>query len=530
MINAIKSLSTIEKGLLLSILIVAIPALFINLGLRVFYEDEGIRGLVALEMMLSGNYITPTLNDTFYYSKPPLYNWILILFFKCFGGISEWTLRIPTIIFLSIYTWFIVYINEKFLGIRQALLVGLAFLTCGRILFWDSMLGYIDMSYSLVSYAMIMLFYVKWKYPKYEVTAFIASAFLLAIGYMLKGFPSFLFYGFGVVSIMILDRSLSILKSKWLYISMLIPLMIIGGYYWVYSHYNDASNTLSPLLDQSTRRTIVRYDVLSMVKHIFTYPFENIYHFFPWTFMVIALLRKDLLQLIRAHAFVTFCVVSFLLNIIVYWVSPEVYPRYILMLVPLLFTVTTYAFYKAPSMPKRIIQLFFKVLICVAPLIIFALTVKFWYALDAGLIMASMICGIVGCILIWIYFKKKNTLLLLLVLSLLLVRVVFNITIIPDRHSRDFAKVAKADALRIAESYPESTFTLYGNSKLDYTSSLYISKERMIQNTRSEEWQGVEYLIVDTVRTQFPDCKYNIIDSFKIRELKKTMIIVECES
>ncbi len=523
------TLSTVEKGLLLSVLIVAIPALFINLGLRVFYEDEGIRGLVALEMMLSGNYITPTLNDTFYYSKPPLYNWILVLFFKCFGGISEWSLRIPTVIFLAIYTGLILVVNQRFLDLKKAIIIALAFLTCGRILFWDSMLGYIDMSYSLVSYAMIMLFYIKWKYPKYDMQAYLTSALLLAIGYMLKGFPSFLFYGFGLMAVMVLTRSLDVLKNKWLYISLCIPVLVIGAYYWVYGSYNDATKTLSPLLDQSTRRTIVRYDIVSMIKHIFSYPFENLYHFFPWTIMVIGLLRLDVIRLIRSNDFIAFCTLSFMLNISVYWVSPEVYPRYILMLIPLLFTVITFAYFHAPSFPRRVMDLLFKILVLVAPMIITALLIKFWNALDAGFVIASVICLVASTVLLWVYFKKKNTLLLLLVISLLLVRVVFNFTIITDRHKRDFAVIAKSEALRIAESYPDGVFTLYENSKLDYTSSLYMSNKRMIQNKRSDDWKKTDYLIVDTVRTDFPACNYSILDSFKIREQKKTMLLIRCD-
>ena len=57
------------------ILVLLLPALLINLGLLTLINDEAIRGLVALEMQISGNYITPTLNGAFYYNKPPLYNW-----------------------------------------------------------------------------------------------------------------------------------------------------------------------------------------------------------------------------------------------------------------------------------------------------------------------------------------------------------------------------------------------------------------------------------------------------------------------
>jgi len=72
----------------LSILLL-FPALLINLGLMTFIDDEGIRTLVALEMKLSGNYITPTLHGEFYYNKPPLFNWILLGYFKLLGQINE---------------------------------------------------------------------------------------------------------------------------------------------------------------------------------------------------------------------------------------------------------------------------------------------------------------------------------------------------------------------------------------------------------------------------------------------------------
>ena len=38
---------------------------------------------------------------------------------------------------------------------------------------------------------------------------------------------------------------------------------------------------LTPLVDQATRRTILKYGVGDVIEHIITYPFENIYHFFP---------------------------------------------------------------------------------------------------------------------------------------------------------------------------------------------------------------------------------------------------------
>ena len=60
------------------ILLLLIPALFINLGMSPLIADEATRGMVAFEMQQSGELITPTIHGEYYYNKPPLYNWILL--------------------------------------------------------------------------------------------------------------------------------------------------------------------------------------------------------------------------------------------------------------------------------------------------------------------------------------------------------------------------------------------------------------------------------------------------------------------
>ena len=95
-------------------LLLCIPAFLINLDLLTLNEDESIRALVALEMKLSGEWFTPTLNGTLYFSKPPLYNWLLNISFLICGNINEWALRLPTLLFLAIYAGSIYYYSNKY--------------------------------------------------------------------------------------------------------------------------------------------------------------------------------------------------------------------------------------------------------------------------------------------------------------------------------------------------------------------------------------------------------------------------------
>lgn len=76
-------------------------------------SDEPTRAIVTLEMMVKGNYITPTINGEFYYNKPPLFNWILAGFAYLTGNLNEVIFRLPTVISLLLFALAIFLIGKK---------------------------------------------------------------------------------------------------------------------------------------------------------------------------------------------------------------------------------------------------------------------------------------------------------------------------------------------------------------------------------------------------------------------------------
>ena len=143
------------------------PALLINIGLAPYYSDEPIRGVVSLEMILSGEYLAPTLAGVNYFNKPPLYNWILVAVFKTFGGYDEWIIRIPTLISLIFFAVTIFIFLRKKIGTDLSLIAGFMLITCGDVLFWDSLLGLIDITYSLVVFFNLISIYHFFKREKF---------------------------------------------------------------------------------------------------------------------------------------------------------------------------------------------------------------------------------------------------------------------------------------------------------------------------------------------------------------------------
>ena len=267
------------------------PALLINLGLLAFIDDEGIRSLVALEMDLSGNLITPTLHGSYYYKKPPLYNWILLSWYQTSGSITEFYARIPTIFALLGYAASLFFILKPKYGTKFAFLNAMFLVTCGRILFWDSMLALIDMTFSWVTFLLFMVIYHYFEKEKFW-HLFLISYLLTAVGFLLKGLPAIVFQGTTLLFYFAYRRRFLKLFSIQHILSGLLCVGIIASYYLVYHQYNSLENVFTTLFTESSKRTAAHFGLWKTVQHLVAFPFEMIYHFLPWTIFVILFFKK----------------------------------------------------------------------------------------------------------------------------------------------------------------------------------------------------------------------------------------------
>jgi len=60
---------------------------------RLVHPDEGRYAEIAREMAVSGDWVTPRLNDLKYFEKPPFQYWVTAIAYRAFG-IHEWTARL----------------------------------------------------------------------------------------------------------------------------------------------------------------------------------------------------------------------------------------------------------------------------------------------------------------------------------------------------------------------------------------------------------------------------------------------------
>ena len=512
-------------------LALCLPAFLINLDLLTLNEDESIRALVALEMKLSQDYFTPTLNGTLYYAKPPLYNWILNISYFITGEVNEWALRLPTLFFLVIYGMTIYYYSNKYYDRQFAFINAMLFVTCGRILFWDSMLGYIDMCYSWVTYLELMVIFHCYHKGEY-LRMFLLSSFLAALGFMLKGFPTILFQGLSLVVFFSYKHDLKRLVTKEHLFGILLFSAIVGSYYLYYYSANPDNNAITGLLDQSTRRTLMHdtHTLGDFFRHLLVYPFQNTYDFFPWSIMVIYLFRRDLLHILFKNEFIKYCAIIFAVNILVYWASIEVYPRYILMLIPILFSVFLY-FHKIHYEDESILYKVFIYFSMSTILLGALLSMSFPFLEQLNDVSMPMVKGFsIAAPLIFLsvyFYRNKPQRLITLICALLLIRIGFNWFILPDRYDRDRATDYKQQAIRVGQQYKDLDFRIWDGTKIDYTSSFYITSTRGSISRRDYKHEDENaFYVIDTVKYDIPS-NFEIVDKFQIREKDLILNIIQ---
>lgn len=527
---------TKQKILLLLIAAMLLPALLTNLGLVAFYGDEGIRSLVALEMKISGNYLTPTLFGEFYYNKPPLYNWILLAVFELSGQNDEFIARCTTIFFLLLFAGTVYFFNKNLVSPQEPslrkpittpaasypILPALGLITCGRILFWDSLLALIDICFSWMMYLLFMVVFQQGEKERYG--RLFAWAYLLAaIGFMLKGLPALVFLAISLLTYFIWQKKWSKLFS-WAHTGgILVFFLLVGGYYFLYARQNGLGEVFKTLFQESAKRTFVEYGFGQTLLHLLTFPFELWYHFLPWTLLAVYFFKKNAWQRIRQNKFVTWNLLVFLTTILPYWSSVEVYPRYLFMQVPLIFSAFFYLHFTNEANDlrlKRAVESIFMILCLLAMLA--SLLIPFWKEARSAdfLFLKTAFLFVTLGLLGWLYLQWKMYRMMVFVLVMLVARLGFDWFILPSRARVECSTQVRETTLEAVKNLHGRPLYIYKNSLgFQPVTGYYFTREtgRILRNL-NENFDTSALYIVHT----------GLFDQSQFEEISNITIIWQC--
>lgn len=492
-----------EEVLIAACLLLFLPAYLINLGMNPIMADEPTRAVVAQEMILSGNYLVPTINGEWYYNKPPFYNWLLAGVFLLSGSQSEWMVRLPSVLPLFLYGLTIFWVVRKELSPRIGLLTAIFFVGCGRMLVYSSLLGHIDIFYSWITFLSFWSVYHCY-YAQKWLALFAVSYLLAGIGFLNKGLPSVVFQGITLFTFFVYQRQFRRLLSWQHLAGMGIFALVVGSYYFFYFRENpDIEGYLANLWSESSKRTVVEKAWYESIGHLFLFPFDQAMHLLPGSLLAGYLFHPGFRKQVFEHRFLRFAFWILVSNVVIYWLAPETRPRYVFMLYPLLFVLISYAYvhYKDQGRYRtytRILEYLWWGVCGVFALGVWAalgvdtlqdipfLTLKVWV-----LFSALALCT-------YLYGQLPAQRVVIFMMVWLLFRIGFDWFVIPHRYKVDNWRPAKEYGLKVAEITGDQPLYLRSGFEFNHHLTYYITRERrQILTMNDENTPGIFYICSD---------------------------------
>ena len=516
-----------DHYLMVAALILFFPAHLICLGLAAFNGDEAIRAWVAMEIDFSGNYIATTMHGAPYLNKPPLFNWMILAVTKLMGGYDEWPSRLITVFFLGVFGWSIFRFVRRELNPETGFLAAMMTVTSGRFLFYDSMLGLIDTTYSWTVFLLFMSIYFFGRREQW-LNLFLSTYFLTAIGFMLKGFPAFVFQGLSLPAGLFFFRKPKILFSWQHGAGILLLAGILGAYLAAYAQYRPLEALIPNLLHESVKRTVVEHTLWNTVVHTFQFPFDSLYHFLPFSLLLVLWFDRGLWPKIRSNDFVFFCFVMLAVNLPVYWTSSQVMPRYLLMFIPLFNLVGLYLLdqNRTPATWRyRTLYYLLEALLVFGPLAMAAMPFVDQVNWLPNIVPVSVILTLAMTLVTVMYFVDGRRFLWWFILAMLIVRIGFDLIILPVRHHENDTSIARRDAIQLAEKHRDRRWYVWADSETREPAMFYATAKLgyIIERTDRRDIPNALYLV--NLR-QYPDFDGKCLDTLRTDYKTTTLLLM----
>ncbi len=273
-----------KKGRVLSLLIASAVLLFTLLGARDIWTQEHRWADIVSGMFYRHDFLHPYLGNQDYYDKPLLSYWLIAIFAKIWGGLTTFTLRLPSALAGLLAVWSIYQLGAQLKDRALGLLAGWLLLTTFYFIFWarTSSADMLNLAGSL--------FAIAWYFQKRAVATWRDYAvffMIIALTALCKGLIGAIIPAIAVAIDLVLSQSL----KKHLRFAVLPGLVIalfvyllpfIASSYWNHSGYHE--NGLYLVYRENVLRYFHPFDHQGP---IYTYLIYLPLYLLPWTIFFI---------------------------------------------------------------------------------------------------------------------------------------------------------------------------------------------------------------------------------------------------
>jgi 4-amino-4-deoxy-L-arabinose transferase-like glycosyltransferase len=458
------------------VLLLSISALSIGLSKGPFLLEEPRRAIVALEMLISGNFWIPTIHGENYFNKPPLFNWLVAGGFKLFG-IHEWVPRAITLLSHLAIALLIVGIGKSHLKKRTAYMAASLYLIGADILFYFSFLGEIDIFFSLLIVLAWFGFYHYAEKDKF-LSAFLMLYVFSGLAFLTKGLPALIFVGLSLMGWFTYTREWKKLFSWQHACAVLVLLSILLIYLYPYWKSSMLDSLLNTLWSQSSERAAKDYSLATRLMSLFAFPLFLLKDILPGSLLLLFFNRDYFSKAyLREHKFLVFCLLIFAVNILVYWISPGSRSRYIYMFHPLILLWASHLYYQSADQSKLKItfeKVIRQIVYAIPLVLVIALFVVPMKIQSTGTFLPILTALALGILLIVMGRRLTWSDMYVLIMLLLVLRALGGWIITEERKHFSNAAKDKELGMLLATEIGGEKVLLESNTKISFTTSFYL--------------------------------------------------------
>ncbi len=368
--NLFKQLQLNNNKFLGLICLLAIGSFLLTLNLPLVGE-EGVYTNAALEMMFTKKYNFATLYGNFY-PRPPLYNWLIILFGKLFGAKNiVLGARLVTMTATSITAVLLFFITKKAIQFNQTItfkskfaLFTVAVFLSGDLLFKRGWLAYSDPLFAMFVFASMALLIVG-SLKNNLFLIFLANCCLF-FGFLSKTHTIYVFYAITYLTLLFFGSEKFLLKFKTISLHLLFICLTFA-----YDFYFNESHFFITTVADIERLLGLRHNPEAALWHnIIVFPIKTWLALLPGSLIILLALLKiknklgffSFNQNIYKHANTNIPSIKIILlitfgNFIPYWFASQSNIRYLLPLYPWFAIIIAYIVWQAELTEKTIILL-----------------------------------------------------------------------------------------------------------------------------------------------------------------------------
>ena len=260
---------------------------FLSLGARDLWNpNEPIYGRAVVEMAERGDWTIPTVNGIVFAEKPILYFWLARLSSLAAGGISEFSLRVPSAVAGVVSALLAYLLVLPYAGRRRALMTVAVFVTLYQV-FWAARSVQMDILVLATTLAVVLPLTRMLDHGLHARRAWILAGIAAGLGFLAKGPVTWILPGMIVLLYAASERKLHVLASRWIILGGSIAVAISAP--WYLSLWIGGDNTFlhEVLIRQNFSRFVEAWDHANPWWYYATYLLTD---YAPWSVLLPAAL------------------------------------------------------------------------------------------------------------------------------------------------------------------------------------------------------------------------------------------------